>query len=238
MLLSLNDDQIHRASPKLGIDQTLPRLHILKMPDRALIKMYCWFLLITFIICPVVIDPPLTVWTLPPNVTKTATDILFINLIILVAAAAYISFYRKKTTFRLSDTGIQIQDNQLISWQSILWYRMAIYSGRGIRAIILKTKDRKIRIVSEDDNALMDFERDLKLFITTYNPSAHDYKDLKASKMWGYVYMAIVTIAYLAGGIILKFNLIYILLGTFTLPVIFLMIYVENIKGKPWNVFE
>lgn len=207
------------------------------MPDRSFVNFF-WFLLIIFIICPVVIDPPLTDWTFPPNITKTATDILRINLIVLVGGAAYISFYRKKTTFRLDDTGIQIQDKQLILWQSILWYRIAIYSSRGMRAIVLKTKDRKIRIVSEDDKALMDFEKDLRKSINTYNPSASDYKDLKVSKTWGYLYIALVIIAFIAGGFFLNFDLIYMLFCTPTLLLVIMMIYVENIRGRPWNLFE
>ena len=214
-----------------------PRIHILKMPDRSYVNFF-WFLLLIFILCPLVIDPPLTDWTFSPTVIEVATNIMIINIIISLGGAMYISFYRKKVSVWLDESGMKIQDKQIIPWHSIKWYNIAIFGNRGMRSIVLKTSSRKIRIVSEDDNSLTEFEKDLKLFITTYNPSAHDYKDLKAYKMWGYAYMAMVAISYLAGAIILEFNLIYILLGIFTLPVIFLMIYVENIKGKPWNLFE
>jgi hypothetical protein len=235
--VTFNEDHTKKACTGQEIGESLPRIHILKTPHQSLIKMY-GFVLVIFILCPMVIDPPLTDWAFPPNITETATDILRINLIILVIGAAFISFYRKKETFRLDNRGMKLQGEQLVPWQSIKWYNIAVFSNRGMRGIVLKTTDRKIRIVSEDDNALTEFERDLKLYITTYNPSARDYKDLKVSRTWGYAYMAMVAIAYIAGGIILEFNLIYMLLGAFTLPVIFLMIYVENIRGKPWNLFK
>lgn len=215
----------------------IPRVHILKMPDRSFVNFF-WFLLLIFILCPLVIDPPFTDWKFSPTVVQAATNVLRINLIVLLVGVVYISFYRRKTSFRLNARGLKIQDRPLIPWESIKWYNIAIFSNKGVRSIVLKTSSRKIRIVSEDDNALTEFEKDLKLFITTYNPSARNYKELKAYKMWGYAYMAIVATAYIGGGIMLEFNLIYMLMGIFTLPVIFLMIYVENIRGKPWNLFE
>lgn len=215
----------------------IPRVHILKMPDRSFVSFF-WFLLLIFILCPLVIDPPLKDWTFSPTVIKVATNVLRINLIVLLAGVVYISFYRRKTSFRLNARGLKIQDRPLIPWESIKWYNIAIFSNRGIRSIVLKTTKGKIRIVAEDDRALLELEKDLKLFISTYNPSAHSYKDLKAYKMWGYVYMTIVATVYIGGGIMLEYNLIYMLMGIFTLPVIFLMIYVENIRGKPWNLVE
>jgi len=235
--MSLNDAPLKQVSPEVRANEPLTRTHILKMPDRSFVNFF-WFLLVIFILCPLIIDPPLTDWTFPPAVIEAAINILRINIIILVGGAVYISFYRRKTSFRLDERGMTIQGKPLIPWQSIKWYNIAIFSNRGVRSLVLKTSNRKIRIVSEDDHALMEFEKDLKLFITTHNPSAYDYKELKAYKNWGFAYMAMVAIAYIAGGIVLEFNLIYMLMGIFTLPVIFLMIYVENIRGKPWNLFD
>src|SRR5690606_13003748 len=235
--MSLNDDPLKRVSPEVKANEALTRTHILKMPDRSFVNFF-WFLLVIFILCPLIIDPPLTDWTFPPAVIESATKIMVINIIILLAGAVYISFYRKDTSIQLDERGVTIQGKPFIPWQSIKWYNFAIFSNRCVRSLVLKTSNRKIRIVSEDGHALMEFEKDLKLFITTHNPSAYDYKKLKAYKNWGFAYMAMVAIAYIAGGIILEFNLIYMLMGIFTLPVIFLMIYVENIRGKPWNLFD
>src|SRR5690606_28379682 len=130
-------------------DDMIPRIHILKMPDRSFVNFF-WFLLLICILCPLVIDPPLTDWTFSPTVIEAATNIMIINIIISLVGAMYISFYRKKVTFSLDEIGMRIQGKQLTPWHSIKWYNIAIFGNRGMRSIVLKTTNRKIRIVSED----------------------------------------------------------------------------------------
>ena len=206
-----------------------PTAYTLKVPSKLIQRITIATLLLFLATLPVM-DIPMSDASFPAHITEAARIVSLGSLIVTMLSVLVFTFYRNRVIVYVDDTGIQLPDYDFISWKSIRWYRVNVFSSNGIRGVTLKVGSNKVVIGAENDEALFTLIEDIKQRLRVHNPLAKDFMELKSSKRKAYIIISIMTAIHLTVTILIGFDEKYLVIFTLVLLVSIGAVLMEHIK--------
>jgi len=176
-------------------------------------------------------DIPMSDASFPARITEAALIFFQVSFFVTMASVLVFMYYRNQVTVCLDEEGIQLPDHSFISWESIIWYRIDVFSNNsGIRRVTLKADGGKAYILAQNDEALNSLAEEIEQRLRVHNPLAKDFKELKSSRRKAYIIIIMMVVIHLAVCILTGFDKKYMVIFTPVLLISIGAVLMEHIK--------